>query len=181
MSIYGSGGTNYVRFDVPNGTFEFKGKIIATSGTFSGSLEAATGTFSGKLQAATGTFAGNLSAAGGTFSGTLSAARGSFSGTIDATAGSIAGWTIGWDDNLSMSVVRSPSGVYGKLSWTTTGTDLKYIEGYIFTALTIYGLAYVVKSGSSYSSATLGTFASLETIGCTFTTNSSGGGGIYEI
>lgn len=181
LSIYGSGGTNYVRFDVPNGTFEFKGKIIATSGTFSGSLEAATGTFSGKLQAATGTFAGNLSAAGGTFSGTLSAARGSFSGTIDATAGSIAGWTIGWDDNLSMSVVRSPSGVYGKLSWTTTGTDLKYIEGYIFTALTIYGLAYVVKSGSSYSSATLGTFASLETIGCTFTTNSSGGGGIYEI
>ena len=104
-------------------------------------------------------------------------------GTITALDGSIAGWAIGWDSNLQMTVIRSPNGIQGRLSWTTTGTDYRYMDGYIFTALTPYGLAYVVKEGSSYSSTTLGTFAGIEVLGCSFTTGSSGGssGGIFEI
>lgn len=102
-------------------------------------------------------------------------------GTITALDGSIGGWVIGWDDNLRMSVIRSPNGIAGTLSWTTTGTDLRWIEGYIFTALTPDGLAYVVKSGSSYSSETLGTFSSLETLGFTFTASGSSGGGSMKI
>ena len=166
ISIYGKGGANYMKLDVANGNFEFKGKITATSGTFSGSLNAATGTF-----------AGNLSAAGGTFSGTLSAASGSFSGTVNATGGSIAGWVIGWDNDLNMSIVRSPNGIYGKITWSDTGTNLTWIEGYIFSALTQYGLAYVVKETSSYSSKMLGCFSCFEILGATFTTNSGGSSG----
>ena len=57
-------------------------------------------------------------------------------GTITALDGSIAGWAIGWDSNLQMTVIRSPNGIQGRLSWTTTGTDYRYMDGYIFTALT---------------------------------------------
>ena len=104
-------------------------------------------------------------------------------GTITALDGSIAGWAIGWDSNLQMTVIRSPNGIYGRLSWTTTGTDYRYMDGYIFTALTPYGLAYVVKAGSTYSSDTLGTFAGIEVLGCSFTTGGGlgGGGGAFEI
>ena len=104
-------------------------------------------------------------------------------GTITALDGSIAGWVIGWDSNLQMTVIRSPNGIYGRLSWTTTGTDYRYMDGYIFTALTPYGLAYVVKAGSTYSSDTLGTFAGIEVLGCSFTTGGGlgGGGGAFEI
>lgn len=143
LSIFGSGGANYVKLDVANSNFEFKGKVIATSGEFSGELKAATG---------------------------------SFSGHVEAETGNIGGWVIGWDSNLNMSVTRSPEGIYGRISWTTTGTDYRYIEGYIFTALTPIGLAYVIKEGSSYSSTTLGAFSSLDVIGCTFTSGSSSGG-----
>ena len=82
-----------------------------------------------------------------------------------------------------MTVIRSPNGIYGRLSWTTTGTDYRYMDGYIFTALTPYGLAYVVKAGSTYSSDTLGTFAGIEVLGCSFTTGGGlgGGGGAFEI
>ena len=104
-------------------------------------------------------------------------------GTITALDGSIAGWAIGWDSNLQMTVIRSPNGIYGRLSWTTTGTDYRYMDGYIFTALTPYGLAYVVKAGSTYSSDTLGAFAGIEVLGCSFTTGGGlgGGGGAFEI
>ena len=104
---------------------------------------------------------------------------GIFSGTITASEGSIAGWAMGWDGSLKMTVIRSPHGIYGRLSWTTTGADYRYMDGYIFTALTPYGLAYVVKEGSSYSSKTLGTFAGIEVLGRSFTTG--GGGGAFEI
>lgn len=119
-----------------------------------------------------------------THEGYLYAQNAYIAGTITALDGSIAGWAIGWDSNLQMTVIRSPNGIQGRLSWTTTGTDYWYVDGYIFTALTPYGLAYVVKEGSSYSSTTLRTFAGIEVLGCSFTAGSSGGssgGGIFEI
>ena len=48
--------------DHRNGNAYFRGKIIATSGSFSGELKAATGTFSGDITAATGTFKGTVQA-----------------------------------------------------------------------------------------------------------------------
>ena len=119
-----------------------------------------------------------------THEGYLYAQNAYIAGTITALDGSIAGWAIGWDSNLQMTVIRSPNGIQGRLSWTTAGTDYWYVDGYIFTALTPYGLAYVVKEGSSYSSTTLRTFAGIEVLGCSFTAGSSGGssgGGIFEI
>ena len=156
ISIYGSGGTHYMKLDVANSSFEFKGKITATSGTFSGSLSAATGTFKG----------------------TLSSASGSFSGHIDATSGYIAGWVIEYDYDLGMDVMRSQTGSFGRISWTTTGTDYRYTEGYIFQALTPYGFVYILKETSSYSSTTVNVLSGLDVLGTTFETSSSGGGGI---
>lgn len=97
-------------------------------------------------------------------------------GKVTADAGSIAGWAIGWDENLEMNVIRSPEGVHGRIVWSNTGTGYSYIEGYIFSALTKSGMAYVVKEGSSYESTTLRVLTTLETMGCSFARVGSGGG-----
>ena len=143
ISIYGKGGTHYMKLDVTNSSFEFKGKITATSGTFSGSLSSATG---------------------------------SFSGYINATAGYIAGWVIEYDYDLGMDVMRNQTGTWGRISWTTTGTDYRYTEGYIFQALTPYGFVYILKETSSYSSTTVNVLSGLDILSATFTSSSSGGG-----
>ena len=158
ISIYGNGGTHYMKLDVANSSFEFKGKITATSGTFSGSL----------------------SAASGTFTGILSGASGSFSGYINATSGYIAGWVIEYDYDLGMDIMRNQTGTWGRISWTTTGTDYRYTEGYIFQALTPYGFVYVLKQTSSYSSTTVNVLSGLDILSATFT-GSSGDNGFVEL
>ena len=114
------------------------------------------------------------------FEGQLNAATGSFSGAITATSGNIAGWVIEYDSGLGMDVMRTQTGTWGRISWTTTGTDYRYTEGYIFQALTPYGFAYVLKETSSYSSTTVNVLSGLDILSATFTTNSSSGG-IFEI
>ena len=110
------------------------------------------------------------------FEGQLNAATGSFSGAITATSGNIAGWVIEYDSGLGMDVMRTQTGTWGRISWTTTGTDYRYTEGYIFQALTPYGFAYVLKETSSYSSTTVNVLSGLDILSATFTTNSSSGG-----
>ena len=108
------------------------------------------------------------------FAGQLNAATGSFSGSITATSGNIAGWVIEYDSDLGMDVMRTQTGTWGRISWTTTGTDYKYTEGYIFQALTPYGFVYVLKETSSYSSTTVNVLSGLDILSATFTTNSGG-------
>ena len=91
------------------------------------------------------------------------------SGKITADSGSIAGWVTGWDNALGMNAIRSPQGVKGTITWTTTGTDHHSVQGYIFTALSPYGIAYVVKTTNSYSSTTKGVYSGLKFMNATFT------------
>lgn len=96
-----------------------------------------------------------------------------FKGDVTATAGSIAGWVVGLDNTVGafvpdpenlgkyilepMHIIRSPHGHYGSISYTTTGSNMITMNGWIFSALTPYGLAYIVKDGPDYvNSATLG-------------------------
>jgi hypothetical protein len=99
-------------------------------------------------------------------------------GTITALEGSIGKWSIGFDSELNMDVIRSPEGVRRHVSWTTTGTDLHDTDGYVFTALTPYGLAYVVKADEGYDSATIAIFAGVDIRKVSF--SSVGGSDIWE-
>lgn len=65
-------------------------------------------------------------------------------------------------------------------SYSTTGTDLRTVSGYAFTALTSTGIMYYIQSSNDFeNSATLATISGLTISG----NNNSGGsgGGTVEV
>lgn len=83
-----------------------------------------------------------------TFTGKLVADDADISGNIVASTGAIGNWEI--EDG----VIHSTQGIYGTYSYTTTGTDLRTVSGYAFTALTSSGIAYYIKAENSWDSST---------------------------
>lgn len=81
-----------------------------------------------------------------TFTGKLIADDAKITGNIVATSGAIGGWVI--EDG----VIHSSQGVYGTYSYTTTGTDLRKVNGYAFTSLDPTGITYIIRSANSWSS-----------------------------
>ena len=102
-------------------------------------------------------------------------------GKIDAYEGTIAGWHITFDETLFSSVLYNPVATYGRLSWTTTGTDYRYVDGYMFNVLFPQGFAYVIKETSEWTSATKFVGSPLDSQKYSFSTSTLGGGGIFEI
>jgi phage minor structural protein len=102
--------------------------------------------------------------------GSLYAEAAKITGEINADSGRIGLWYI------NDGVVRSTSGVYGSYSYTTTGTDLKTVTGYAFTALTSVGIRYYIKASNDFTSETLAIVTNLST--STGTPGGSSGGSI---
>ena len=102
--------------------------------------------------------------------GSLYAEAAKITGEINADSGRIGLWYI------NDGVVRSTSGVYGSYSYTTTGTDLKTVTGYAFTALTSVGIRYYIKASNDFTSETLAIVTNLST--STGTPGGSSGGTI---
>lgn len=82
--------------------------------------------------------------------GTLYATGANISGTITATKGNIGSWIVGYDTDFEQSIIRSPKSQY--LTISDRGTIM---TGYLFTVLGDWGLGYILKYESDYSSATL--------------------------
>ena len=102
--------------------------------------------------------------------GSLYAEAAKITGEINADSGRIGSWYI------NDGVVRSTSGVYGSYSYTTTGTDLRTVTGYAFTALTSVGIRYYIKASNDFTSETLAIVTNLST--STGTPGGSSGGSI---
>ena len=123
-------------------------------------------------------YAGNGNRVDGKFvvldDGSLYAAAAEITGVINANSGRVGSWYI------SNGIIRSAEGVYGTYSYSTTGTDLRTVSGYAFTALTSTGIMYYIQSSNDFeNSATLATISGL-TIS---RNNNSGGsdGGVTEL
>ena len=108
-----------------------------------------------------------------TSDGEMWAENAHIAGEIIATAGTIGTWKIGVNDNYLHSTV----GVYGKYSYTTTGSNFIVVEGWKFLALAPKGVMYIVKSGADYDES--GTI--VETNNLQNYSGSIGGGGGGEI
>lgn len=122
-------------------------------------------------------YAGNGNRVGGNFvvldDGSLYAAAAEITGVINADSGRIGSWYI------SNGMVRSAEGVYGTYSYSTTGTDLKTVSGYAFTALTSTGIMYYIQSENDFeNSITLATISGMSISGGN---GSSSGGGAVEL
>ena len=77
-------------------------------------------------------------------------------GTISAISGVIGNWVIEADTELKDYVIRNTIPSPQTVTYTTTGTDRKTIEGaYVFTVLTSNGISYVVKADVDYTSETI--------------------------
>ena len=124
-------------------------------------------------------YAGNGNRTGGKFivldDGSLYAAAAEITGNINADSGRIGSWYI------NDGVVRAEQGTYGTYKYTTTGTDLKYVTGYAFTALTYIGIRYYVKETSDFSSETLAILTSLEATSGGITPGGGSSGGIIQL
>lgn len=121
-------------------------------------------------------YAGNGNRVDGKFvvldDGSLYAAAAEITGVINANSGRVGSWYI------SNGIIRSAEGVYGTYSYSTTGTDLRTVSGYAFTALTSTGIMYYIQSDNDFeNSATLATISGL-TISGNNNSGSSGGGAI---
>lgn len=108
-----------------------------------------------------------------TSDGEMWAENAHIAGEIIATAGTIGTWKIGVNDNYLHSTV----GVYGKYSYTTTGSNFIVVEGWKFLALAPKGVMYIVKSGADYDES--GTI--VETNNLQNYSGSIGGGGSGEM
>ena len=124
-------------------------------------------------------YAGNGNRVDGKFvvldDGSLYAAAAQISGNVTADSGRIGSWYI------NDGVVRSEQGTYGTYKYTTTGTDLRYVTGYAFTALTFIGIRYIIKATGDYSSDTLAILTSLEATSGGITPGGGSSGGIIQI
>lgn len=115
-------------------------------------------------------YAGNGNRVDGKFvvldDGSLYAAAAEITGVINANSGRVGSWYI------SNGIIRSAEGVYGTYSYSTTGTDLRTVSGYAFTALTSTGIMYYIQSSNDFeNSATLATIS-----GLTISRNNNSGG-----
>ena len=108
-----------------------------------------------------------------TSDGEMWAENAHIAGEIIATAGTIGTWKIGVNDNYLHSTV----GIYGKYSYTTTGSNFIVVEGWKFLALAPKGVMYIVKSGADYDES--GTI--VESNNLQNYSGSIGGGGSGEI
>ena len=124
-------------------------------------------------------YAGNGNRTGGKFivldDGSLYAEAAKISGNITADSGRIGSWYI------NDGVMRAEQGVYGTYKYTTTGTDLRYVTGYAFTALTYIGIRYYVKATSDFSSETLAILTTLDASSGGITPGGGSSGGIIQI
>ena len=124
-------------------------------------------------------YAGNGNRTGGKFivldDGSLYAEAAKISGNITADSGRIGSWYI------NDGVMRAEQGVYGTYKYTTTGTDLRYVTGYAFTALTYIGIRYYVKATSDFSSETLAILTTLNASSGGITPGGGSSGGIIQI
>lgn len=128
------------------------GKLFAEEATIRGTIEAKSGRFYDDIKI--GTNENSVSLDVGTLKAFFNSATGGDQGNtyitnIYAGGGSVGGWKI------SSEAVRSPQAISGTVKYTTTGTDLRYATGWIFTALMAGGVFYVVKEKASFDSSTI--------------------------
>ncbi len=167
------------------GSGKIGGWTISTDEIYKGSAGISAGTAYTKASLVTsGTsyirfYAGNGNRTGGKFivldDGSLYAEAAKISGNITADSGRIGSWYI------NDGVMRAEQGVYGTYKYTTTGTDLRYVTGYAFTALTYIGIRYYVKATSDFSSETLAILTTLDASSGGITPGGGSSGGIIQI
>lgn len=103
--------------------------------------------------------------------GKLYATGADISGTITAENGDIGGWIVGYDDDFGQSVIRSPKSQHLTISFLNV-----IYTGYVFTVLGSWGLGYIIKYESDYSSSTVKVIK--QSYGVKIISDTGDGGGI---